>query len=109
MAIPADVVDGELITAETMNAVLAELRAGKEQRGVATVSLVAAAAGTFDLTFPVPFTSAPVISLTVVGTTAFFAHTPTMPTASGMRIGVRHYQGTATTIDVPVHWTARLP
>lgn len=77
--------------------------------GIIAVPVTASATGTANVTFSPAFNNAPIVQLTVVGSTSYLTHTTVTPTTTGMTVGVRHWQGTATTVTINVHWTAREP
>lgn len=106
MAVPNDVVEGELIEAATFNAILAELRK-MPQSGESSIALSAAAAGSVSVTFPVAFSTAPVVVPGVKNSTVFNA-TVSSVTTTGCVIEIRHTDNSTVTATIPVTWVAQL-
>lgn len=81
-------------------------RVGSLATGSVVINLAAASSGSAAVAFPAGrFSGAPKIVATVVGSTSFFASAST-PDLDGSSITVRHFDNTAVTASVTVHWIA---
>ncbi len=81
---------------------------GVTAAGTVIVAVSASAIGSAPITFPAGrFSSAPILNATVAGTTLYFA-TISTPTTTGATINVRRFDNTAATVNVTVHWQAKL-
>lgn len=77
--------------------------------GSVVIPLAAAAAGSAAVALPVgKFSAAPIVLLTVIGTSAYFASTTGGPGPTGFSAQIRHYNGTNATVNVTVHYLAVL-
>lgn len=75
------------------------------QTGTTTITLAAATNGFVDITFPVAFASAPVVSPSVRDTSVFVP-SHSLVTAAGFRLTIRDYQEVARSGTYTVTWIA---
>jgi hypothetical protein len=81
--------------------------AGVIARGRVSVTASAAISGTAAVTFPAGlFTTGPRVVASAVGSSVYVAYMPGAATSSGVTIGIRHMDATATTATISVDWIA---
>lgn len=107
MAVPNDVVTGELITAATMNAILAELRK-MPQSGTGSVSVGASTdPASVAVVFPRSFDTVPNVNVTQrAGNGLFYAAWPSAITTTGFTLNAQK-AGTSGATSIPADWSAQ--
>lgn len=75
------------------------------QFGNATINFAGTATATVAVTFDTPFDAAPSINHNAVGASSYFPYVVSK-TATGAVLGLRHWQGTATTAVIAIDWQA---